>query len=296
MRPTPSPSAPLALVAVAALAAHAVPASLPAQDGGAEASAPVWLPDTTAFAPLVAAPREAGLLGSVVIAERDGPGPDFGGTRVEAEAALGWRRGIVLVQREGPGRPSVVVGFELGVASRFFLETAERDLIGVDYRVGAPVTLGYRGWEARVELRHSSSHLGDDFVHRFGITDLETSTRDGVELFVARRFAGAGRAYAGGAVNFHRNPGAEGRAASAGVEWDGSRGEEGDGAWPFWAVDARATDVTRGASVTGHVGVLFRVNGVKLALGLRGHAGPSPVVRLQDRDETFLGLGLRILP
>lgn len=283
-------------VSLVLVLAAALPTSLPAQDVEGEASVPVWLPDTTAFAPLVAAPREAGLLGSVVIAERKGSGPDFGGTRVEAEAALGWRRGIVLVQREGPRRPSLVVGFDFGVASRFFLETDERDLIGVDYRVGAPVTLGYRGWEARVEVRHASSHLGDDFLHRFGITDLETSTRDGFELLVARRFAGAGRAYVGGAVNFHANPGAERRAASAGLEWDGSRREEGDGAWPFWAVDARATDVTAGASVTGHAGVLFRVNGVKLAFGLRGHVGPSPVVRLQDRDETFFGVGLRILP
>lgn len=309
MRPSPRPSAGapavlavLPVLAAAVAAAPPAPASAqaPAADGGSVA----WFPDSTAFRPLLAAPREVDLRGSLVVADRRAAdGADFEGSNLEAEVVLGHRIGVVRLQGESEGRPEVVLGFEVGVFNRFALETSEKDLIGVDYRVGLPLTLRTGPWSGRAVLLHVSSHLGDDFIARFGTPGPRRQvTRDGLELTLARRLPSGLRAYGGADLNFHVNPGVPRTAVRGGLEWDpapGRRagpGDDGLQLWPFAAADLEATSETSGLAATGTAGLALRVRGMTLRLEARGHAGPSPLGQLAGRDEDFLGVGLRVDP
>lgn len=300
----PTKRSPLALRLGPALIVGLLVAA-PAAAGGQEPAGPEWFPASTSFSPLLAAPREVTLQGSLVFADRDAPpGADYPGTNLESEVALGHRIGVVRLQAEEGGRPEVTLGFEVGVFTRFALEQKERDLIEADFRVGAPLSLRHGPWEGRLTLHHVSSHVGDDFVRRFGESlSGHQVTRDGFELLLARRLPEGIRIYAGGEWLFHANPGVEEAAIRGGLEWDpdperGGAATDGEGfaAWPFAAVALRATDVTAGPSVTAAGGAALRISGVVLRLEARGHTGPSPMGQLQARDERFLGVGLRVEP
>lgn len=263
-----------------------------------------WFPDSTAFRPVLAAPREVDLRGSLIVAEREAPaGADFQGSNLEAEVVLGHRLGIVRFQRESPDSPEVVLGFEVGVFNRFALETPEKALISAGYRVGFPVSVRKGPWSGRLTLLHFSSHVGDDFLARFGDRHPQRQmTRDGVELTLARRLLPGLRAYAGGDLNFHVNPGVPRSAGRGGLEWDpaperrGGDAAGGTATWPFAAVDVETTSAADGLAATGAAGLALRVRGMTLRLEARAHTGPTPMRQLGGRDEDFLGIGLRVDP
>lgn len=299
----------LAFLLAASVAPHPVRAQVPGS-GGRGVESGTWFPARTSFAPLLASPREVGLRGSLVLADRPDLDEDFEGRNLEAEVALGHRFGVLRLQRADRRRPELTLGFEVGAFSRFHLETPERDLIGVDYRVGLPLSLRHRGWEGRLTPLHVSSHIGDDFLARFEARSSQF-TRDGVELAVARRLRVPRglRIYASGTWNYHVNPGVPETEGAFGIEWDPApsrsagaraapRSDRSDGldAWPFAAVDLRFTDRTRGPGATGAAGAALRVGDTLLRLELRGHTGPSALGQLRGTDETFVGLGLRVEP
>lgn len=297
------------LLLLAPLVARA-PARAQAPGGARGGESDIWLPDRTSFGPMLAAPREVGFRGSLILADRPDLEEDFDGRNLEAEVALGHRFAVLRLQRAGRRRPELTLGFEVGAFSRFHLETPERDLIGVDYRVGLPLSLRSGGWEGRLTPLHVSSHIGDDFAARFD-TPGGQFTRDGVELAAARRLRvlPGFRVYGSGTWNFHVNPGVPEVEGAFGVEWDPApaviRGErtgrragrtDDFAAWPFAAADLRVTDLTRGPGVTGTAGAALRVRGTLLRLEVRGHTGPTPLGQLRGTDETFFGLGLRVEP
>lgn len=304
MRPRPRATLTAALLAITALAVLPAHGTAQQEAGAADGGGAAWFPDSTAFRPLLAAPREVDLRGSLVVADRRAPaGADFEGSNLEAEVVLGHRIGVVRLRPEDRGGPEIVLGFEVGAFNRFALETSEKDLIGVDYRVGLPLSLRKGPWSGRLVLLHESSHLGDDFIVRFGAPEPRRQvTRDGFELTVARELAPALRVYGGADLNFHANPGVERVAARGGLEWDPvpgrtpEAGESGLQLWPFAAGNLELTSETSGAAVTGAAGLALRVSGMTLRLEARGHTGPSPLDQLDGRDEEFLGLGLRVDP
>lgn len=300
------------LLAFLAVLAPGAPAD--AQQSASAAGGARWFPDTTVFAPLLADPRDTGLRGGFILADRpdleevnrgfpDPPPPgtftgsDFEGRNIEAEVALGLRLPIVLLRDESGGGPSVAIEFESGVFSRFFMEEPEKDLIHADFRVGAPVAFGYRGWQARVELRHMSSHFGDDFVRRFDPPFAQIS-QEGFELLLARRWARGVRIYGGGEWNFGiSDPELIERAlVHWGLEYDPGAVDGRRRIWPFAAADFRITDLTDRVAASGVAGVAFRVRTVLLRLETRGHFGPTPMGQLRSHDENFWGVGLRIEP
>lgn len=302
-----------ALLAVTALL-PAPAGELAAQErsarGGGEApdrpgAGTAWLPDTTAFAPLLADPLETGLRGALVLADRadlddlppGSPAADFDGRNVEAEVALGLRLPVIRFRGETADGPSLVLSFETGVFTRFFMETSEKDLIDADFRVGAPLSAGYRGWEGRLELRHISSHFGDDFVRRFDPPFRQVSV-EGFELLLARRLGPATRLYGGGEANFQVSDGSglERTAARWGVEYDPSVLDGSLPVYPFAAADFRVTSATDRVAGTAVAGAGFRIGSAGFRLEARGHFGPSPMGQLREVDETFWGLGLRIEP
>lgn len=304
---------PLAAVQPVPSAASATPGGQAGSDGAE------WFPSRSSFAPLLAAPREVALRGAFLAADREEVPGDFRGTNLEADVALGHRLPVVRIQRAREGRPELTLGFEVGVFTRFFMETPQKDLIAADFRVGVPLSTRWGEWRGRLTLLHVSGHLGDDFVDRFG-SPARQMTRDGLELLLARRLGDAVRLYGGAEWNFHVNEGVERAAARAGVEWDpdpgagagrsspsaggavhpddtgGSSDGSGVEAWPFAAGDARVTSLTEEVTGSAVGGLAVRVEGVVLRVEARGHVGPTALGELRTRDETAVGLGLRVEP
>lgn len=276
-----------AALAVAPLAA--APNARAQSEAGAPATAPVWFPARPLFAPLLAAPWETGFRGSLVVSDRadglyEGPG-------IEAEVSIGQRVPVVRLRRETARAPAVEIEFETGIFSRFYMETLS-DLINTDFRVGAAAALRYRAWAGRAELRHISSHLGDDLAARFEDVPYRKVSYEGVEVLLARTF-GAVRLYAGGAYNFHHTPNVGQTEALAGLEYDAGRAS-GRRFWPFAALALRAEDQTGHLAATGAAGLGFRLGSVDLRVEARAHAGPTPLGHFRTDDERFVGLGLRI--
>lgn len=280
----------------------AAPATLRAQAAPAGSSRARWFPRGTPFPSLLADPREVGLRGYFISADRPNLG-DYAGRNLEAAVALGYRFGVVRFQAESPGRPAVQLGFEVGTFSRFSMVTTQKDLINVTYRVGVPLSLAYRGWEGRLELLHESAHVGDDYLARFGFphgADDQVS-REGFELLLARRLAGGFRVYAGGDANFHTNAYVEKTDVRWGGEWDPSPAAgSGSGArlvaWPYAAGDFFLSQKNDRVAGTGVAGVGLRVEGVTVRIEATGHYGPSPMGQFRNVSETYAGLGLRVSP
>ena len=178
------------------------PPSLKGQEG------PRWFPGLRPFEPLIAAPRETQLRGSFVLADRPDVA-DYAGRDIEAEVVIGHSIAVLRMDGGATTDRMATIGFELGVFSRFFMETSQKDLVNVDYRVGMPISIRYDGWQVRLTLRHLSSHVGDDYLVRFPDAvakdgdELLQRTKDGVEGLLARSFGSGGRIYAGGDFNFH---------------------------------------------------------------------------------------------
>ena len=295
----------------------AAPAGLRAQAPADTSATARWFPHGSPFPSLLADPREVGLRGSFIAADRpglessgavpvNGPangGGDYAGRNIEAAVAIGYRFGLVSFQREAAGRPAAQLGFEVGTFSRFFMESAQKDLIDVTYRVGLPLSLAYRGWQARLELLHESSHVGDDYLARFGFprrTDDQVS-REGFELLVARCLPGDFRVYAGGDANFHANEEVERTDVRVGGEWDPTPTDgRGQGArlaaWPYAGADFFLSQKNDRVAGTGVAGLGMRVEGVTVRLEARGHYGPSTMGQFRNVSETFSGLGLRVEP
>lgn len=303
----------LALPFLTALVAAGLTRPLAAQ----EEEGARWFPEGTAFTPLLADPLETGLRGGFLLVDRpdleplppppggEAPPPrDFEGTNIEADVALGLRLPLVRFRPETDAGPEIALEFETGVFTRFFMEAPEKDLINADFRVGLPLSARWRRWEGRLELRHVSSHFGDDFVRRFDPPFRQISL-EGFEMLVARRLGGGVRAYAGGEANFNVSDtetiraGTERTAGRVGLEYDPSasgRGAPSARVWPFAAADFRVASSTDRVAGTGVAGIGFRVGEVGLRLEARGHYGPSSMGQLRTADERYWGLALRIEP
>lgn len=284
------------LVAAAAALAAVLPAPRLAAQEGAPAPAgsrhaTEWFPDALAIAPLIAAPREVNLGAGLVFANRDDP-LGFSDTNLEARIAIGHRLPIARFQREGGGRPEVVLGFEVGVFSRFFMEAGQKDLIGSDFRVGASLSLRRGAWDARIELMHVSSHLGDDFLSRFP-RRVRQVFRNGFEALLARRLGSGVRAYVGADYNFSVSRTVERTAGRAGLEWDPGSESHEPAIQPFAAANFEITSLTDRIAGTGAAGLSMRVSDVRFRLDVQGHYGPSAIGQLRTVDENFVGLNLR---
>ena len=178
---------------VALLAVH--PLGVDAQDASR------WFPEVRPFPALIAAPREVQFRTSLILAERPTEGT-YEGRNFEAEVAVGHQFPVLRLTGGVSSDEAVTLELEMGIFSRFFLETEQNDQVNTDYRVGMPVSFRNEAWQARITLRHISSHLGDDYIGRFLAdvidTDVGQTTRDGVEAIVGRTLSSSGRFYVGG--------------------------------------------------------------------------------------------------
>ncbi len=260
-----------------------------------------WFPDVQPFRPLIATPREVQVRASFVYAERPGIvgyGTDgYEGHNVEAEVAVGHRLGLLRLDDGSSPSRAITLGIEMGIFSRFFMETARRDLVNTDFRIGFPVSIRSGSWEARLSLRHFSSHLGDDYLVRF--TEANTvngygqTSKDGFEGLLARRL-GTVRLYVGGDINFHTNARMSRGGVRLGGEWEPVQPGEDNGWWPFFAGDVEYGSYSEelGATLVG--GMAFRVNRRRFRLEARARLGSTPMGHFRESDETFFGLGFAL--
>ena len=164
--------------------------------------------------------------------------------------------------------------FELGFFSRFFMETSQKDLINVDFRVGLPISIRHDDWQVRITLRHLSSHVGDEYLVHFPErlvlqeNKLIQRTRDGVEGLLARTFGSGGRIYAGADFNFHINKEVSRAVLRTGLEWEAYTPGADEGIWPLFAANFEYPTLTGWSGKTLVTGMGLRVS--ERLLRLRG--------------------------
>ena len=255
-----------------------------------------WFPDVEPFRPLIAAPREVQVRASFVDADR--PEVGYDGRNIEAEVAIGHSLGLLrLDDGSSPGR-AITLGIEMGIFSRFFMETARKDLVNSDFRIGFPVSIRRGSWESRLMIRHFSAHLGDDYLVRFFEDEVmggfSQTSKDGFEGLLARRLGESGRLYVGGEYNFHTNKRMSRAGVRVGGEWDPVEPGERNGRWPFFAGDFEYASFTEQLAATLVGGMGFRVNGQHFRLEARARFGFTPMGHFRETDETFYGLGFAL--
>jgi hypothetical protein len=276
-------------------------------DAGEDGSRTDWFPGEFVVAPLRAAPLEVRLGGGLIVTERD-IDDSIDGSNLEAQIAVGVRIPVVRFQEEAPGRPAIDLGFEVGVFSRFFMESIEKEQINTDYRVGVPLGIRYGMWDVRLTLLHVSSHFGDDYLDDNPQPVFQVS-REGLELLLGIRPGFDGRLYVGGDLNLGRSedftgtgdPGdpfvifttVEKWAFRFGAEWDPTRWGDKQIA-PFAAADFEITEFTERIASYVMAGATFRIKTVRLLLNAEFHDGPSPLGQFRTIDERWIGASLTV--
>lgn len=174
-----------------------------------------------------------------------------------------------------------------GVFSRFDLEGNGNEFIEAHYRVGVRLRAALGELEARAELYHVSSHLGDEFLVRTGREPISTS-REGVELLVGGRPTGSLRLYGGPGLLLRSTEELDPASLRLGAEWlpDGPR-------WgPFrpYAAGELFTwqEVGWDPLLAAEAGLVFGAG--RYRVGLVAGAGPSRAEQFLREDETLYGL------
>ena len=262
------------------------PATSYAQSSNPDSAGLQWFPNRWVIAALIAAPREIRLAGGLYRAERDlEREPD--GSALESEVSIGYRIPVVRLLDGGAEGVALDLGFEVGIWSRFDMETDQRDLIASDYRVGIPLSVRYRSLEGRLTFHHSSGHLGDDYVARYGVWVYQVS-REALELILAVRPIEPIRLYGGGDLNVGRgfdfgvDDDFRGEMFQTVEQWVLRFGAEYDPSWarqatvqPFLGVNFETTDWTQRLATSIRGGVAFRINSIRLMLDAQYRDGPS---------------------
>jgi hypothetical protein len=266
--------------------------------GQEDSSGFAFFPGEQDFSPLLAGFLEPGNRGYFVLADRpnlddESENPqDFEGRGIEAVVELGFQLPAMRFSEATETSTGVQLGFEVGIFTRFYMETAEKDLINTDFRVGFPLSVVRNDWEGRFEWRHLSSHLGDDFTKRFDL-QARTISMEGFELVLARRVGSGFRAYAAGEWNHSTSPTVERTAGRIGLEYN-PRPDSWNGPHPYGGVELRFTDVTGGPFGQAVAGVGIPLGAIRLMLEGRGQFGPSAMGQFRQIEENFWGLGLRL--
>jgi hypothetical protein len=299
-------SAAAAIALTALLATSSLPLraqETPAPGDSSSSSGTEWFPGDFAVAPLLAFPLEIRPGAALLWAERD-IDDSIDGWNLEARVAIGLRLPVVRFQEEAPGRPAIDLGFEVGVWSRFFMESLEKEQIDTDWKIGVPLGLRYRIWDFRVTLQHVSSHLGDDYLND-NPQDVFQSSREGFELLLGVRPGFDARVYVGGDLNLGRSEDfitpedprepivifttVEAWAFRFGAEWDQTRWGSKRIA-PFAAANFEINEFTDRIATLLKAGASFRVKTLRFYLDIEYHSGPSSMGQFRTVDETWVGL------
>lgn len=303
MRRFPLSLPPFALLA--ALAATAAPLSAQATSLEASSPPPPAAPGDTPVADRAAAPFPAPLASSVEPRTRLAPVHVERGDRsrwvglVDFGEAFPFRLSGPPVRSDaaspgaGPGAvpeqpsPLHLLGEVAGGAfSRFDLQGHGNEFLEVHFRAGLRLRARYRGLEARLELYHVSSHLGDELLERTGRDPISTS-REGVELLASARPVGGLRLYGGPGLVVRSTAGLDPGSLRAGAEW-----RPGTLRWgpfrPYASGEMFAwEEVGWQPTASAEAGLAF---GRRYRLALILGAGPSRAEQFLRQDEQLWGL------
>ena len=83
----------------------------------------------------------------------------------------------------GAGGLRLAAALSGGAFTRFDLQSSNNEFVEAHFRVGLQLRARWRGWAARAELYHVSSHLGDEYMVRTGERPHSTA-REGVEVLL----------------------------------------------------------------------------------------------------------------
>jgi hypothetical protein len=253
-----------------------------------------WLfPDRTLMPELLAAPRAPVNKGELLWVPDH---PSAYARDVAADVAVG-RRFALLRFTGSSGRDTLVVGMEGAAFARFTPYVTILELVNTDWLFAAPIIWRRGGNWLRLRYFHSSSHLGDEYSVRFGLSGVNFS-RDGVELMGYVRPGAAVGVYAGGRYDVNVHPEASRRwVLRGGLE---VRFPDADGVWqPYLAADVQSEQDTRWRpTLNVQAGVwLPKVAGQQaLRLALEALTGPSPLGQFHGRHTSQVGLALLLSP
>jgi len=253
-----------------------------------------WLfPDRALLPELLAAPRAPVNKGELLWVPDH---PSAYARDIAADVAIG-RRFALLRHVNASGRDTLVLGLEGAAFARFTPYVTILELVNTDWEFAAPIVWRHGGRWLRLRYFHTSSHLGDEYSVRFGLSGVNFS-RDGVELLAYVQPAAALGVYGGGRYDVNVHP-------EAARRWVARGGAElafpdRRGVWqPYLAADIQSEqDTGWRPTVNVQAGIwLPRVEGRKaLRLVLEALAGPSPLGQFHGRHTSQVGLALLLSP
>ena len=212
------------------------------------------------------------------------------GRGVEWEANFGHMIPLVRLRGDRPDR-AVTLGVQAGVFGRFAFETKKRDQISSDWVFAAPLFITDGEHWYRIRYRHISSHLGDDYIARFG-DQPEGYLRDDIGVLVYRQLTPAIAVYGGPNVAFNVDPNRNKRlAASAGLEINTRRLHETR--W-YTGIDVHLDqDASWEPRVNIHAGTyIWSGPEERLRLTIEVLTGPSPQGQFRRSKASYIALGL----
>lgn len=257
--------------------------ALPALPGGTAAQQPdASAPRAHPFAPPLASPLEPHTRLAPVHVAR-GQREHWVGLVELGDRFPFWIRRPDSPTADGPGLAGALAG---GAFSRFDLADRGNEFIEVHFRVGFRLRADLGALEARAELYHVSSHLGDEFLERTGRDPISTS-REGVELLLGGHPVPGLRVYGGPGLLLRSTEELDAASLRAGADWtpDGPR-------WGSFRPYASAemfgwAETGWEPMASAEAGLAF--GGGRYRLGLMAGAGPSRAEQFLREDESLWG-------
>ena len=208
------------------------------------------------------------------------------------DGSLGGRIGILRYGTENAAWPE---GFELDVEGAAFprLQLDPELLIGMDYRIGVPLTYRRGPWEFKLAYQHECSHLGDGYVEENPDVTRISYIRDAVVLGVGYRPFPGVRIYGEVGYGFFVDGGTEPWDIQFGAEYSPVEYSGFSGS-PFLAVNTRLRqELNFGGSFTAEAGWQWRnKTGQLMRTGLFYFNGSSNLFQFYQTFENQIGVGL----
>jgi hypothetical protein len=203
-----------ALILLATL--HAVPSPLYAQETGSsnrqksnsetdqeqdgrQDKGPVFLPQGTLFAPLLAAPRWPHFSGSYQLYTK-------GINQLKNVGAANFGETFTLLRFDDFFQSRMEIGIQAGVFSVFDLDAPSNDLINADYYIAIPLVIAKGRFAGMTRIAHQSSHLGDEFILRGRVEERINLEYEQVDILLSYELPGGFRVYGGGGFLFDQTP------------------------------------------------------------------------------------------
>jgi hypothetical protein len=208
------------------------------------------------------------------------------------DTAIGGTVGLIRNGTDDVTRQGFQIDFFAVVLSRW---ADFRESVGVDYRVGLPLTFAWGNWQAKIAYEHTSTHLGDQFVeqaHRFNVGHVRDETVFGLSHLCWDQV----RVYGifGYAFNTSSLVGSRRTRFDWGVEWSKQQ-STGWAGQPFAAFDMELrSDQDYTANTTTQVGWQWKEldSRASLRVAAQYYTGSSPYGQFFRDRESWWGLGV----